>query len=131
MSKMKLGKFKVVVCGGRDFNNYDLLEQKLDFFLANLEKDKVEILSGCAKGADTLAIRYAEKRGYKVYRFPPDWNHYPSDIAPLIRNTLMAQSASHCIAFWNKRSTGTKDMIQKAKQEGLEIKIVYYDLEGE
>lgn len=126
MSNMKFGRFKVVVCGGRNFNDYDLLEQKLDFFLANLDKSKIDILSGCARGADTLAIKYAEKRGYKVYRFPAEWDRYGKE-AGIVRNTMMAGSGSHCVAFWNKKSTGTLDMINKAKQQGLVTSIVYYE----
>ena len=43
---------KVIVCGGRDFNNYALLTKWFDHYLQN--QPDVEIVSGCAKGADTL-----------------------------------------------------------------------------
>ena len=55
---------KVIVAGGRDFNDYEMMRQRLfelfnnnKFFAGNI----VKIISGMADGADTLAIRYADE----------------------------------------------------------------------
>jgi predicted Rossmann fold nucleotide-binding protein DprA/Smf involved in DNA uptake len=49
--------FKVIVAGGRDFTNYDLLKSTLDKLFS--QKTDIEIVSGMARGADTLAVQYA------------------------------------------------------------------------
>jgi predicted Rossmann fold nucleotide-binding protein DprA/Smf involved in DNA uptake len=65
---------KVIVAGTRTFNNYELLKNKLDEFLKDIED--IEIVSGGARGADALGERYAKEKGYKVTYFPADWNRF-------------------------------------------------------
>ena len=68
---------KVIIAGSRYFNNYELLRQYVDHILQNVsQKESIEIVSGGAKGADELGERYAKERGYKITRFPADWNKY-------------------------------------------------------
>ena len=78
---------KVIVAGGRDFDNYELLRERCDYFLQNT-KD-VEIVSGVARGADLLGERYARERGYTIKRFPANWDLYGRGAGP-IRNAEMA-----------------------------------------
>lgn len=65
--------FKVIVAGSRTFNDFDLLCEKLDFFLQAINDD-IEIVSGMAAGADTLGVKYAQKKGYSVQEFPAQWD---------------------------------------------------------
>lgn len=53
--------FFCIVAGSRQFNNYDLLCDKLDFLLQN-QGGKVIIIHGGCRGADLLAERYAQHR---------------------------------------------------------------------
>lgn len=122
------GVAKVIVCGTREFEDYDFVKSKLDFFLKSLYNTKIEIVSGCTRGPDTLAIRYAEEKGYKVWRFPADWKHFGKSAGP-VRNTMMADFATHCIAFWDRESTGTYDMIKKAKDNNLSLRVITIDKE--
>lgn len=46
--------FKLIVAGCRDFDDYDLLSERLSFFIANKDPREVEIVSGGGKGADAL-----------------------------------------------------------------------------
>ena len=63
----------VIVAGSRTFNDYRLLRNKLDQILANKLPDIV-IVSGGARGADTLGERYAQEKGLPVKQFPADWD---------------------------------------------------------
>mgnify|MGYP001668368856 CR=1 FL=1 len=47
--------FKVIVAGGRDFNNYKGLSDSLDYLLKNINDD-IQIVCGMARGADRLGI---------------------------------------------------------------------------
>lgn len=118
--------FKVIIAGGRYFDNYELLKQKADFFLSNKRTThEVVIVSGHATGADSLGERYAAERGYKVELFPADWNAYGKS-AGIRRNKQMAEIANALIAFWDGQSRGTKNMIDEASARHLPTKIIIY-----
>lgn len=114
---------KVIIAGGRDFNNKALLEKKMSFYFQNIEIN--EVVCGCAKGADTLGRDWAEDKDIPVELFPADWDKH-GKAAGYIRNKQMAEYATHLIAFWDGESRGTKHMIDLAKEYGLEIRIVKY-----
>ena len=61
--------FKVIVAGGRGFNNYKGLSDSLDYLLKNINDD-IQIVCGMARGADRLGERYAKEHGYQVIYFP-------------------------------------------------------------
>ena len=65
---------KVIVAGTRYFTNYGLMCKKLDTLLCNL-KD-IEIVSGTARGADSLGEKYAKEHNLFLKQFPADWNKY-------------------------------------------------------
>lgn len=119
--------FRVIIAGGRDFNDYSLLKQKCDSFLGNKSKEcQVIIVSGTAKGADRLGERYARERGYQVVRYPANWDRDGNSAGP-IRNAKMAENADALIAFWNGESRGTYNMIDTAvRREDMLIRIVNY-----
>lgn len=112
---------RVIVAGSRSFDSFSLLQQKLDKILANL--DNVEIVSGGAKGADTLGEHYAELRDLAVKRFPANWEKHGKG-AGYRRNEVMAKYATHLIAFWDGKSKGTKHMIALGARHGLKVRVV-------
>lgn len=114
---------KVIIAGGRDFNDYDLLCRKADYYLSR--QSEVEIVSGTAKGADKLGERYAEERGYPIKRFPADWGTWGNG-AGYRRNVEMGNYADALIAFWNEQSKGTKHMIDIAELYKLKIRVITY-----
>lgn len=115
--------FRLIVAGSRDFNNYELLKQKCDSLLSQKRlTHSIVIVSGTARGADRLGERYATERGYRVERFPADWDRDGVAAGP-IRNTQMAAHADALVAFWDGKSRGTKDMIEKAKERNLLLRI--------
>lgn len=120
-------KIRVIIAGGRKFDDYDLLEKEMDKLLVNylFDPGQVEIVSGHAAGADTLGERYAKSRGFGLKLFPADWDNYGYDAGP-IRNALMADYGTHCAVFWDGFSKGSHNMINVAKAAGLKIKVIRY-----
>jgi len=120
---------KVIIAGGREFNDYELLSKKCDKVLKinnNLSSQKnIEIVSGTARGTDRLGERYAVERGYPIKRFPANWDKYGKS-AGYRRNEEMAKYADVLIAFWDGESRGTKHMIDLAKKYNLKVGIVHY-----
>lgn len=114
---------KLIIAGGRNFTDYKKLKQICDHFLQN--QTKIEIVSGTARGADRLGERYAKEKGYKLIKFPADWNKYGKAAGPK-RNQQMANYADALIAFWDEKSRGTKNMIELAKAVNLKIRVFKY-----
>lgn len=117
--------FRVIIAGGRDFQDYALLQREMDRLLSNT-KDEIVVVSGKARGADTLGERYAHERGYTVREFPANWELY-GKVAGYIRNEEMAQNADALVAFWDGASRGTKNMIGLALRYRLNVRVVRYD----
>ena len=115
--------FKVIVAGGRDFNNYQLLKKTLDNLLSC--KTDVEIVSGMAIGADSMAVKYARETGRHVAKFPAKWKT-DGNSAGFKRNKVMAMYADACVCFWDGKSKGTAHMILIARHYNLQVRIVKY-----
>jgi hypothetical protein len=99
------------------------LEQELDkLFKENDEfvSKEIKIISGMALGADALAIDYADKHKLTKTLFPANWKRYPR-IAGFLRNEDMLSVATHLVAFWDGKSSGTRHMIEIAKGKGIPV----------
>lgn len=119
---------KVLVVGSRTFLDYDLLKATLDNILSNVTD--IEIISGGANGADTLAEKYAKEKAYVLKIFPADWNKYGKS-AGYKRNEQMHEYISHseekiCIAFWDGKSKGTQQNFELARKYDNPLKIVMF-----
>lgn len=111
---------KTIIAGSRSFNNFKLLTEICD------KEIITEIISGTARGADTLGEYYAVTHNILIKRFPANWNKYGKS-AGYIRNKKMAEYADALIAFWDGKSKGTKHMIDLATNQGLKIKVIMYE----
>ena len=119
--------FRVIVAGGRDFNDYNLLCDRCDKLLSQKQlTHNIVIVSGTCRGADTLGEQYAHERGYNDERFPADWKNL-GKVAGVIRNNQMADNADALIAFWDGQSRGTKNMINIAHKKNLLVRIIKYN----
>jgi len=118
-------RVKVIVAGSRSFNDYTLLEKELTEFLGDMTPDEYEIVSGTARGADSLGEKFAREKGCRLTRMPADWDRYGRS-AGYRRNEQMAKYADMCICFWDGQSRGTKHMIDLAKKYGLRLKVVKF-----
>ena len=119
---------RVIIAGGRDFDNYEYMCEILnDLFYnsTNFEKRDIKIISGMAKGADTLAIHYADEHKLTKILFPANWKLYPR-AAGFLRNEDMLSIATHLIAFWDGKSSETKHIIDIAQEKGIPIWVFNY-----
>lgn len=119
-------EFKLIVAGGRNFTDYDLLS-KVIIDLATIEYPElaISIVSGMAKGADSLGYIFAIKHNVAKYLFPADWNKYGKR-AGYIRNREMGNFADGLLAFWDGKSRGTKHMIEYMGSLNKPVHIVHY-----
>ena len=117
--------FRVVVAGSRGFQDYDLMQRKLNAFLrVRLNAEiPVQIVSGTAGGADTLGERYADNIGLEVCRFPAPWEELGKP-AGYVRNRLMARVSDAVVVFWDGQSRGSQHMIRIAEEMGRPLRVV-------
>lgn len=109
---------KIAVIGSRTFDDKKLL----DVILSGYEIDL--IISGGARGADSLAQEYAKERNIPAKIFLPDWSI--GRHAGFLRNTQIVEAADCVIAFWDGKSKGTLDSINKAKKLGKDCAIITF-----
>ena len=108
---------KIIIAGSRSFTDWNRLEKEVLQILTEykkqghvLTKDTVEIVSGGARGADTLAEQFAGKYNLKLKIFKADWDRLGKS-AGYARNVEMANYADILIAFWDCKSKGTNHMM--------------------
>ena len=118
--------FKIVVAGGREFSDYELLKIKMDSFIKTKSlTHKIVIISGTAKGADMMGETYADDRQLNVMKFPAQWELHGKS-AGYKRNLHMSTVADAVVVFWDGKSKGSKHMIDISKAAGLPIRVVKY-----
>lgn len=125
--------FKVIIAGGRDFNyqseHLDYISKMISRYYdtKNMipKNGGVELVTGCAKGADQIPYFFNTWHGTPIKEFPADWKTHGKK-AGILRNIEMAEYADALIAFWDGKSRGTKHMIETAKKYGLKTRVVYY-----
>lgn len=116
---------KVIIAGSRNFNDKELLYEKVNEILSTID-DEFEIVSGHCRGADMLGELYAVDHHINFITFPALWNIYGKS-AGYIRNYEMAKYAGEggiLIAFPVGESKGTRMMIKIAEQIGMEVFVI-------
>ena len=113
---------KIIIDGGRRFKDYVLLCETMDRYLLEI----TQVVSGLAKGADTLGIKWANQHDLPVADFPADWYRY-GQAAGRRRNIEMADYADQLVAFWDGRSNGTGHMIRVMKSRNKPVQVVSYE----
>lgn len=113
---MKLG-----VVGGRDFND----TKRMDEVLSEWKPDVV--VSGGAKGADIMSEKWAVRNGIPIEIYLPDFKaHSTSWKAYHARNRQIVNNSDELLAFWDGKSTGTKNSIDYAVSQGKKVTIERY-----
>lgn len=108
---------RVLVCGGRDFNDYEKMEWALSPFL---NPEVTTIIHGAARGADSLAGRWAEEHGVPVEVYPADWDKYGKR-AGYIRNVQMLNEGKPDVVLAMPGGKGTEMMVMLAEKAGVEV----------
>ena len=105
---------KTAIIGSRNITNIDLSR-----FIPD---GTMEIISGGAKGIDTLAKEYALENGLKLAEFLPEYERYGKG-APLKRNITIIENADIVLAFWDGKSRGTKFVIDNCHSRNIPIRV--------
>lgn len=118
---------KLAIIGGRDFTDYNRLMAAIETHFSDCGGVSriSEVVSGGAKGADSLGARYARECGLKLTEHLPDWGRHGKR-AGFIRNKLIINDADMVLAFWDGASKGTGSSLSIAKRLKKDTVIIYF-----
>lgn len=117
---------RILVCGSRDWDDFEMILLKLKEAGGESAGDMpdVIVIDGAARGADSLANRAAIQLRYGTLRFPANWEKHGKTAGP-IRNQEMLDKGKPdlVLAFSNhfETSRGTADMIRRATKAGIPV----------
>lgn len=110
--------FKILVCGGRDYNNRVMVNKVLN---KQLKKHKeLHIIQGGARGADTLAFRWAAMTKSSTRTFSANWDKF-GKAAGYIRNSEMLKEGQPDLVIAFPGGRGTAMMVDIARKAGVEV----------
>jgi len=105
---------RILICGGRDFNNYELMQEVL---FQHVYPGDV-IIHGDARGADRLSEKVAQP--YVVFeRYPAQWETGRG--AGVRRNQQMLDEGKPDLVIAFPGGKGTLDMVTRARKAGIKV----------
>ena len=108
---------KLLIAGSRGIENFNLSE---------VVPAKTElIISGGAKGIDSLAEAFADQQKLSKLILRPQYRLYGKS-APLKRNEQMVDIADEILVVWDGKSRGAKYTIDYAKKTKKPLTIIIY-----
>lgn len=121
---------RVLICGGRDYTN----KKRIEDYVFELPAPSIGgwdtiVITGGAKGADTLAYNAARFAGLATMEFPAQWNRFArptgKNPAGMIRNQRMLDEGKpDLVVYFHddiESSKGTKDMVARARKAGIKV----------
>jgi uncharacterized phage-like protein YoqJ len=130
---------KIGIVGSRNFNDWYILSMIIDYFtdklIATRTISEITIVSGGAKGTDTLAKKYAYERNYGFKEFLPKFKidknikYHPKYF--MERNTEIVEFCDCIYIFWDGKSSGTRDVIKKCEKFNVDYRIMRIDKKTE
>lgn len=118
-----VAEMRVIVAGSREISDFDEVAQAIE----DSGFEVTELVSGCARGVDTLGEQWAEARGIPVKPFPADWDKHGKG-AGHIRNREMSLYGDALVALVPADSErhparGTRNMIAQAEKQMLPLHV--------
>jgi hypothetical protein len=111
---------RVLVIGGRDFDDPELLNEALDRL--HRERGVTALIHGDARGADRLAGEWATANGIPVETHPADWKRCGRGAGPMRNRSMLDERPDLLVAFPGGK--GTADMVRRARKAGLDVIMV-------
>lgn len=106
----------LAIVGSRQFSDYEFMEKCLEEFRLSFGNPH-SIISGDARGADSLAKRWAEQNKIPITVLKTDWTK--GKHMGFETNRRIVEKATHLIAFPTASSIGTHHSIQLANEKGI------------
>lgn len=120
---------RALVCGSRDYDDVEKLQNTLDAVHENYHIDTV--VEGEAPGADTLAREWAEAHGVTIEAYAANWKEFGRAAGPIRNKQMLVEGQPDIVyAFTNKplsESRGTRNMVTQARKAGIRTVVIGED----
>lgn len=107
---------RVLVCGGRNYENWRTAHRTLSELRPSV------IIQGGARGADSLAAKWADINGVPLVTYPALWKQGKK--AGVMRNAFMLADSRPDLVVAFPGGRGTADMVGRARVAGVEVREV-------
>jgi predicted Rossmann fold nucleotide-binding protein DprA/Smf involved in DNA uptake len=105
----------LAIVGSRSVDDYDYVCSVIDTYIQANGTPEL-IVSGGARGIDSLAERYAKEHNIPTKIFPAEWGRLGKS-AGYVRNALIVDACTHVLAIYDGVSKGTAHTINLARQK--------------
>jgi len=122
LSENLINENNLAIIGSRNFNNYTYAKKEILNIIKNNKIPITKIISGGASGADKIAEIFASNFNIPIEVIVPNWDKGKQ--AGVVRNTDIINKSDYVIAFWDGKSKGTLDSINKAKKLNKKLFII-------
>lgn len=83
------------------------------------------VISGHARGADSLGEQLAKDMEFKCEVYPADWNTYGKAAGPIRNRRMLIEGKPELvIAFKGPNSRGTQNMITQARKANIPVEVI-------
>jgi hypothetical protein len=109
---------KIAIVGSPDYS--DLWQ--VVAYVRRLPSDTT-VISGCAKGVETMIAKAARLRGLEFIEYLPNWDKY-GNAAGMFQSEQIVDHCDQLVAFWDGISKDTKESIDQAKAAGKSVEVM-------
>lgn len=114
---------RVLICGDRDWKNYECMRRVLYDMMCNgeLSFGHDTLIHGDARGVDKMSAQFFEN----IEVYPADWEQHGKAAGPIRNQQMLDTGVDMVIAFHSNisESKGTLDMIKRANKAGVEVRL--------
>lgn len=114
---------KLAIVGSRDYTDYESFKAIVDSIISLNNLNVYKIISGRARGTDTMAEQYAKENSIPMQVFKANWEIFGKK-AGMMRNRDIVANSDYVLAFWDGESKGTKGTIDMARKDGKLLKVM-------
>lgn len=109
---------KVLVCGGRDYNDHERVKWALDGL--NNKHGIDLIIQGGARGADLCANMWAINNSIQNCTYSACWRALGKKAGPIRNKNMLDIGKPDCVVAF-EGGVGTQGMIKLAKEAGIRV----------
>lgn len=127
---------RLLICGDRHWEDFHIITTTLHGFLSDAATnfDKLVIIEGCAKGADSIACHWYDGRDrrprhelVKHEHYPADWETHGKPAGPIRNRQMLGVGKPDIVVAFHDdldNSKGTKDMVDIAKAAKVPVYVI-------
>lgn len=109
---------RIIVCGGRDYNNAYAINNALDEIHA--ATPIYAVIHGNAAGADTIGGQWAKNHGVRCWPVPARWSKHGAAAGPIRNKQMLGMQPDLVVAFPGGK--GTRNMVKQARSAGVPVR---------